>query len=74
MREYLNTGFPIKDARFSKLKNIPDLLRNDMEGKIVDISTLYMLAIWRLLWETLYSFVYCTYSVYYNRCTGLCSS
>ena len=54
MREYLNTGFPIKDARFSKLKNIPDLLRNDMEGKIVDISTLYMLAIWRLLWETLY--------------------
>ena len=29
------TGFPKKDGRFSKLKNIPDLLRNDREGKIM---------------------------------------
>ena len=28
------TGVPIKDARFSKLKNIPDLLSDDKEGKI----------------------------------------
>ena len=26
------TGFPIKDARFSKLKNIPDLLSDGQEG------------------------------------------
>ena len=26
------TGFPIKDARFSKIKNIPDL-SDDKEGK-----------------------------------------
>ena len=31
------TGFPIKDARSQKCKNIPDLLSNDMEGKIVEI-------------------------------------
>ena len=30
----LDTGFPIKDARFSKLKNISDLLSDDKEGKI----------------------------------------
>ena len=24
-----NTGFPKKDARFSKIKNIPDLLSDD---------------------------------------------
>ena len=28
------TGFPIKDARFSKLKNIPDLLKDDKKSKI----------------------------------------
>ena len=28
------TGFPIKEARFSKLKNMPDLLSDDEEGKI----------------------------------------
>ena len=27
-------GFPKKDARFSKTKNIPDLLSDDKEGKI----------------------------------------
>ena len=33
---YLNkhTGFPIKDASFSKLKNIPSLLIDDNQGKI----------------------------------------
>ena len=29
------TGFPKKDARFSKLKNIPNLLSDDKEGKIM---------------------------------------
>ena len=33
---YVNTGFPIKDARFSKLKNIPDILSDDKEGKITE--------------------------------------
>ena len=47
-------AFPPKDARFSKLKNIPKLLSNGMEGKIVEISTLNILAIGRLLGETLY--------------------
>ena len=28
------TGFPIKDARFSKLKSILDLLSDDKEDKI----------------------------------------
>ena len=32
----LITGFPIKDARFSKLKNIPDLLSDDKEGKSIE--------------------------------------
>ena len=31
----VNTGFPKKDARFSKIKNIPDLLSDDKEGKIM---------------------------------------
>ena len=30
------TGFPKKDARFSKLKNIPDILSDDKEGKITE--------------------------------------
>ena len=30
----VHTGFPLKDARFPKLKNIPDLLSDDKEGKI----------------------------------------
>ena len=46
-------GFPNKDARFSNFKNIPDLLSNEMEGEIVEISTINILAIGRLLWETL---------------------
>ena len=29
------TGFPKKDARFSKIKNIPDQLSDDKEGKIM---------------------------------------
>ena len=29
------TGFLKKDARFQKFKNIPDLLRDDKEGKIM---------------------------------------
>ena len=29
--ECLYTGFPKKDARFSKLKNIPDQLSDDRE-------------------------------------------
>ena len=29
-----DTWFPKKDARFSKIKNIPDLLDDDKEGKI----------------------------------------
>ena len=37
----VHTGFPKKDARFSKLKNIPDLLSDDRERNR------------RLLWETL---------------------
>ena len=28
-------GFPKKDARFLKLKNIPDLLSDEKEGKII---------------------------------------
>ena len=30
------TGFPIKDARFSKLKNIPFLLSDEKEVKIIE--------------------------------------
>ena len=30
------TGFPKKDARFSKLKSIPDLLSDEMDGKILE--------------------------------------
>ena len=44
------TGFPKKDARFSKLKNIPDLLSDD---KIIENIDFHILAIGRLLWETL---------------------
>ena len=42
-----------KDARFSKLKSIPDLLSDDKECKKCEISTLNILAIGLLLWETL---------------------
>ena len=31
----LHTGFPQKDARFLKIKNIPDLLSYDKEDKIM---------------------------------------
>ena len=34
-----DTGFP-KDARFSKMKNTPDLISIDKEGKIIGICTL----------------------------------
>ena len=30
-----DTGFPKRDAHFSKLKNISDLLSDDEEGKIM---------------------------------------
>ena len=33
------TGFPKKDARFSKIINIPDVLSDVKEGKIIEIST-----------------------------------
>ena len=29
------TGFPKKDTRFLKIKNIPDLLSDDKEGKLM---------------------------------------
>ena len=47
-------GFPKKDARFSKLQNIPDLLSDEKEGKIMENIDFTYFAIWRLLWETLY--------------------
>ena len=34
------TVFPKKDARFLKIKNMPDLLSGDREAKIIEISTL----------------------------------
>ena len=33
-------GSSKKDARFSLMKNMPDLLSDDREGKIIEISTL----------------------------------
>ena len=30
------TGFPIKDARFLKLKNIPDLHSDEKKGKMLE--------------------------------------
>ena len=36
LSNHAHTGFPIKDARFSKLKNIPDLLSDDKEGKSIE--------------------------------------
>ena len=41
----LGTGFPIKDARYSKLKNILFLLSDRKEGQIIQISTLNTLVI-----------------------------
>ena len=38
-----NAVFPIKDARFSQLKDIPDILCDDREGNIIEmIETLVM--------------------------------
>ena len=51
----LNTGFPKKDARSSKIKNIPDLLR---DGSQNSVEYRLFLAIGRLLWETLYFIVF----------------
>ena len=45
------TEFPKKDARFPKIKNIPELLSDHKKGKI---PTFNISAIGRLLWETLY--------------------
>ena len=35
-----STGFPKKDARFSNMKNMPDLLSDKREGKTIEIPTL----------------------------------
>ena len=32
----VNTGFTKKDARFSKMKNIPDEFSDDREGILID--------------------------------------
>ena len=48
------TGFPIKDACFSKLKDIFDLLSDNKEGKLKKIWTENILAGGRLFWGTLY--------------------
>ena len=50
MCAYQATGFPKKDARFLKIQNITNLLCDDNDGKI----KINILAIGRLLWETLY--------------------
>ena len=49
-----DTGFPKKDARFLKIENIPDQLSDHKEGKIIQTINYNILAIGRLLWETLY--------------------
>ena len=46
------TGFPIKDARFSKLKNFPDL-NDDKEGKIKENVDLKYFSNRAWFWETL---------------------
>ena len=48
-----HTGFPINDARFSKLKNIPDLLVMIRKVKLKKIPTKNILANGLLFWETL---------------------
>ena len=40
----LATGFPKKDARILKLKNFPDIIGDDREGQIIEITTLNILA------------------------------
>ena len=45
-----HTGFPIKDALFLKFIF---LLSDNKEGKIIENIDLNILAIGRLLWETL---------------------
>ena len=52
-----DTGFPIKDARFSTLKHISALLSED-KVKLMKISIKNILAIGRLFRETLYSVRY----------------
>ena len=46
-KNYIGTGFPIKDASFSKLKNISDLT-SDRKVKLKKIWTKNILAIGRL--------------------------
>ena len=43
--EHVHTGFPQKDARFLKFKNIPNIISGDREGKLpwVLIETVYSL-------------------------------
>ena len=50
-----HTGFPIKDARFSKLKNFPAVPSDNWEGKIiVNINFKYFGNRESFFWETLY--------------------
>ena len=59
---HARTGFSKKGARFSQLRNIPNLLTDDRKDKIIEnINLKYLLAIGRLLWKTLlyYSDVLC---------------
>ena len=32
----MSSTFPINDARFSKMKNIPDLLSDERKGRIIE--------------------------------------
>ena len=48
--DIIYTGFHKKDARFSKLKNIPDLLSSDeKDGKILENIAFKYFVIGRLL-------------------------
>ena len=49
MRNVQGFLFPKKDARFSKLKNIPDQLGDHMEGELKRMSASNARAIGRLL-------------------------
>ena len=49
-----HTWFPKKVAHFLKIKNIANLLSDDKESKIMENIEFNILAIGRLLWETLY--------------------
>ena len=48
-----HTGFPKKDARFLKLKNIPEPLSDDKECKIIENIDLKYFSNRASFWETL---------------------